>query len=555
MFRARILAAVVVLGAFAAFAASPADAARPAVPGVYPNTMMTQHFLIHYTNDLADSDRIVEQQAADLTILVEQAYTQVVSSWGFPAPPDDGDGKIDIWVTSGALSGAESDSPIDPLTGWPSFPSTGWIALDPGSIEDASVIEDALFGLDQFGIWVPTDAAGAWLQGATTTWADLATQGFPASSAASPDMSLDCVNPVPGALPPPRDPCSDPGSPQGSSRWPFIEYLSERYGMKFVIDYYKAGQALGPGATGMGALNSVLQAKGENLSDAFDDYTARVVAGNFQIDSLKGDAPETYSQFTTGAVNASLSVLQVAVNHLAARYIDFHSDVTDTGPCYAATLALTVAIPAGVGHAQPYFFSSGVGASAIPLTLNGNTASLNVPWNNCAGHPDGYLSLPNPSLASDDQIFTVSGSLTVDPTTPATNTPPPDPLYAGPGPFVAAPATDVAPSILVHGAEVIRVSTVDRLVRLLVFSSGDGQLQASAGTTNLGTYQLRAGNNDVRFKLPQSIVNALRKPAGKSVSASTLTLKFLSPGGLAGTTVSRKLALVKPTPTKKKKKD
>ncbi len=141
----------------------------------------------------------------------------------------------------------------------------------------------------------------------------------------------------------------------------------------------------------------------------------------------------------------------------------------------------------------------------------------------------------------------------MDLSTPTAATLPPDPIYTGP--TVAAPTTDAVPTIFVYGAQIIRVSTADRMVRLIVFSTGEGKLQASAGTKNLGTYQLRAGNNDIRFKLPQSIVNALRKPAGRTVNASVLTLKFLSPGGAAGVTVSRKLALVKPPAHKKAKKD
>ena len=99
----------------------------------------------------------------------------------------------------------------------------------------------------------------------------------------------------------------------------------------------------------------------------------------------------------------------------------------------------------------------------------------------------------------------------MDLSTPTAATPPPAPIYTGP--TVAAPTTDVVPTIFVYGAQIVRVSTADRMVRLIVFSTGEGKLQASAGTKNLGTYQLRAGNNDIRFKLPQSIVNALRKPA------------------------------------------
>ena len=239
----------------------------------------------------------------------------------------------------------------------------------------------------------------------------------------------------------------------------------------------------------------------------------------------------------------------MAVNHLAARYLGFtRGTAGDTGPCYAATLALTVALPAGLGS-KPSFYSSGVGTAVVPLTVSGNTASLSVPWSTCTGGPSGYLALPNPSLASDSQVFTVSGTVTVDKNTLSTATAPPTPLATGPGAVIAAPAGDVAPSIYLYGAQVLRVSTTDRMVRLIIFSSGPGMLQAAAGKTNLGTYQLRPGNNDVRFKLPQSLVNTLRRPAGAG-AASLLTLTCLSPGGTSGTTISRKLTIVKPAPKK-----
>ena len=240
------------------------------------------------------------------------------------------------------------------------------------------------------------------------------------------------------------------------------------------------------------------------------------------------------------------------MNHLAVRFLEFtRGTAGDLDQCFAATLALTVALPAGIGS-KPYFYSTGVSASAIPLTISGNTASLSVPWDTCAGGADGYLSLPNPSLTSDSQVFTLSASLTVDLTSPATAAPPPDPLDAGPGTVVASPTGDLAPSIYVYGAQILRVAASDRLVRLIVFSSGSGILRAAAGTTNLGSYQLRAGNNDIRFKLPQSLVNALRRPAGaRAGNASLLTLTSLSSAGTAGTIVTRKLTIVK-TPAPKK---
>ena len=125
MFRARILAAALLFGAFAAFTASPAGAARPGLG--FPETLNTTHFQIHFTGDLADPARITDQQAGDLGQLAEQSYTTEVTTWGYPPPIDDGDGKIDIWVTSlgpDVLGYAFSDGPV---------PSSAYIEIDPGT--------------------------------------------------------------------------------------------------------------------------------------------------------------------------------------------------------------------------------------------------------------------------------------------------------------------------------------------------------------------------------------------------------------------------------------
>ena len=93
--------------------------------------------------------------------------------------------------------------------------------------------------------------------------------------------------------------------------------------------------------------------------------------------------------------------------------------------------------------------------------MNGNTASISVPWDTCTGGQSGYLALPNPSLTADAQVFTVSGSLMVD-----TNTDrhrrfgPPFPSYTGP--VVDATAAEIAPAIRLYGAQLIRVSAANR---------------------------------------------------------------------------------------------
>jgi hypothetical protein len=114
-----------VFGALAAALAGPA-AARPN-PALYPETLTTPHFAIHFTGDLpVNPERITFQIAGDLAANAERAYSTLVSDWGYPAPLDDGDGRTDIWVqdlsTLGALGLAAQDAPGN--TG------TGWITLD-----------------------------------------------------------------------------------------------------------------------------------------------------------------------------------------------------------------------------------------------------------------------------------------------------------------------------------------------------------------------------------------------------------------------------------------
>ena len=65
---------------------------------------------------------ITHQQAGDLAAMAENAYTTLVTDWGYPAPLNDGDGRTDIWVEDHSLLGipgllgyAEQDTPGDDL--------------------------------------------------------------------------------------------------------------------------------------------------------------------------------------------------------------------------------------------------------------------------------------------------------------------------------------------------------------------------------------------------------------------------------------------------------
>jgi hypothetical protein len=531
---ARLLALLAIVAGLAGAFSNPAGA-RPN-PLEQPLTLTSTHFTVHFWGAIVEPenlDRVTYQDAAELAAHAERAYATLVNDWGYPAPLNDGDGLIDIYVNDfgpgGPLGRASTDAPGNT--------ATGWIEIDPSATNSAAVIGHELVHLIQFGQWIPADS---WLLEGTAEWAGFVTSGyqpFGGSIEATrnfPDMSLDCESPGCG---------NDLYEEGGYSRWTFFEYMSDRFGVGFVKDVLARGAALAdPLQTGATLLNATLATKGTTLSDVYADYANVNLVGGYDVPGLTGLPPITHATVSTGVASGSLPVQKVPVNHLATRYLKLKRGASTGGACYAATLSLTVGLPAGI-NARPSFFSRSLGTAAVPLTISGNTATLSVPWDTCLGGYDGYLSLPNPSLDSDARDFVVSGSLGVDMTKVAVPLGPPDPLWTGA--TVPGPTGEVAPSILVYGAQVVRVSAATRAVRLIVFSSGSGKLEAALGSSPLGRFALRAGNNDVRFKLPPSAIKALRKTQSARAGASTLRLTSVSTAGARGATVVRKLTVTK----------
>jgi Family of unknown function (DUF6055) len=509
--------------------------AAAARPSGYPDTVSSDHFVVHFTGDLLATDRITAQTAADVAQIAERAYSTLITSYGYPAPLDDGDGKIDIYVLT----------PGNPALLGLAIPEgsgnqlPGYIELSVGGGLTSHVIAHELFHLIQFGIFIPNDG---WLMESTAEWMGFRFDGFPLgidASLGAPDMSLDCIG----------DKCgSDDYEISGYSRWSFFEYLSERFGGTIVKDVFTDGATLGdPAIPGIQLVADAIAAKGSSLQNVFIDWTVANLNGNYTALGLKGVLPLPLSETMTGTLTGSLPVQRVAVNHLAARYLSFkRGDGSGAGPCYAATLSLAVTYPAALA-AKPYFYWS---AGGTPTALSGSagSASISVPWDTCSWNDAGYLLLQNPSTTLDAQIFTVTPSITVDKTTPAVSADPPKPVSVI-GVPVPAPTSDVPPTLTVHAPELLRVSAKTRVLRLIVYSTGDGKLRATLGSLDLGSSSLRAGNNDVRYVLPASLVKSLRRTSSNNV----LSLTSLSPQGAEGSTVTRRVTIIKP-PAKKKVK-
>lgn len=526
MARLRRLLLVAALVAVAAGAASGRARAASCPPAAGLSLVQSQHFTVAYDPDSTNADFATQSEAQDVAGYAEQAYG-AMTALGFAAPAVDGSGKTELTI---------SDLSTENVAAVICSGNALFAVSEIGAADEAFQVGGVVFQLIMEQTWLPTNDSDEWLYEAASSWASWKALGYPGSATADlgpTAVSLDCYSP---------DACvaADGYASRGESRWPFFELLAQRYGVTFVntvlADAATAGSALG-------GLEAALATKNESLSDFFNDYATREMTGGWNIPTLDAatfpDVAKPAAAFTVGTQSGSLGSQAVTVSHLASRYVSFQrGDGVGGAPCFAATLSITVTMPSNV-PARPYFFFPGSGTTA--LSVSGNTATGNIPWDTCTWTQLGMLSLANPTTNVDAAWFTVSAKLSVDTSTPASPSSSPAQVPTGGTSVIAVPTSAVAPTIDVFGPEVLRVSSADRLLRLIVQSSGPGTLDASLGSTALGTASLRAGNNDVRFPVPKSLLAALRRSAAAS-NILTLT-PAASTGTSIGTAVTRLVSI------------
>jgi hypothetical protein len=548
--------AMVALAASLAVGVPHAAAIDPFPTG--PMTLSSDHFMVHLSGDFSPcpTATVTQEQGGDMLGMAERAYA-LYSGWGYATPvPDSGDGLIDISVddfTSGCTtSGSIPGSVPVPWSRWdalinPVAPAgAGEIHIKRASALSYHIIAHEVFHLFEDAVIDPN--TDQWLQEGLAEWGAVRAEGAAGGLELNPDRTMDCVGST----------CGDSEFDRnGYPGWMLFEYLAERFGDASVKSVLDTASANPPPWTGTQSLSSVVQTHGTTLGKFFEDYTTARLTGNFTYAALAGVLPQTQGSIVVGSSTGAISPVTLAVNHLAVRYVDLaHGSDSDTGPCYSASLALKVALPAGVAS-TPYYYAAMKGAVAQAFTVSGTTASLTVPWNTCGGSPRAYVSLPNESNdvippALDGREFTVSGTVTVDKSKPASASEPPAGVKIT-GPVIQAPTTDPAPDLTVHAPELIRVSSKTRLLRFIVYSNGDGTLKATLGSTWLGSGGLHVGNNDVRFVLPTQLLKSLRKT---NTPANLLTLTSYSSGGTQGASTTRRVAMapVKKPPKPKRRK-
>jgi hypothetical protein len=517
-----------------------AGATDPFPVGGHDTTLSNANFTVHYNASDTDAtclNFITQQQAGDILGMLDRARSYF-TTLGFPALAPGVNVSVDDFTNACIEHGAIPLGTPDPLDRWDALvePLGGGvdnIHLDAHDGVTYPIIAHEVFHLVEDALAPGTDQ---WLKEATAEWAATRANNAAGAIEVNPDRTLDCVG----------SECGDSEfDKNGYPGWMLIEYLAERYGDAKVKALWDQAAA-NPSASGTTDLAAVLDT---TLAKFYNDFANKRLNGDFTFPVLAASIPATSGGFTVGKTDHTSDVLHVTVNHLAARYIYLKHE-TEDAQCFEATLTVNVTIPAGV-ESYPAYYAGVVGATVQPLTISGSNASITVPWNTCAGSPDAYVSLPNDSLALDGREFAVQVTVAVDTTKPAAPTSPPPGAHVI-GTPTDAPTSDPAPTLTLYAPEVLRVSTKTRLLRFVVFSSGDGKLQASLGSTSLGTATLRGGNNDVRFVLPTQLFKSLQTK--KKAASNVLQLTSMSPAGAQGASFTRKVLVQKPPPPKKKKK-
>lgn len=222
------------------------------------------------------------------------------------------------------------------------------------------------------------------------------------SATEGPDLnaSLDCDVPAP---------CGD----VKYQRWPFYEYLSERFGPGIIRELFEADRALGTQAPLGAVLDAALSAHGSDASDAYLGFVRAYLTGDFTRENLRGAPARSQFIVTTGKRSGPVAVPPISADHLGATYLLFAPTESERG-CRAAKLTVRVKLPAGIPTQAVLAKGS---AKAVPLPITGSVAATTIPWKTCSTNQSDVarLALPNASTTVDAASFRVTASLKVSP--------------------------------------------------------------------------------------------------------------------------------------------
>jgi hypothetical protein len=349
----RLLRQAALLGLVLA-ALAPARALAASRPDL-PVQVTSAHFAVRASARSLYVDAVAP--AAEKALAVETAL-------GFPAPLDDGDGRIDIYVTGIANPDASGLAIPESYASQ----TTGFIELDPSRYvpdQTASIVAHELFHLIQYSIYrfmSPMTAE------ATANW--MARRVAPGGFAAPLWAPLDCT---------PCEMHSAAHNPYG--RESFYAFLADRYGPSIIRELLSDQATLGPAtsyASPLRVVDDVLARRGTSTSALYPSYAYSVAA-----------AGEPDTRLTLAAPGSAVATTDI--DRLAARR--FLIDQAG-GPCDPSAQTLTVTVTAPGGTPAAALVVTGV---ATELQRSGDTLTLSMRWSPCLPGTAPLLVVANPS--------------------------------------------------------------------------------------------------------------------------------------------------------------
>ena len=93
------------------------------------------------------------------------------------------------------------------------------------------------------------------------------------------------------------------GDPRGYARWPFYEFLSERFGRGVIKEIFVRA---GAGVPSLDTLDAVLATHGTTLSQVFADFTIANLTGDYTLGPHGGPRATARVSIDTGTAPSML---------------------------------------------------------------------------------------------------------------------------------------------------------------------------------------------------------------------------------------------------------
>ena len=129
-----------------------------AYPAGLDETLTTEHFQVHFSGDTitaAGAHVIQRQWAGEFAAYAEWAYDTYVNGWGYPAPVDDGDGRVDVYVSDFGQAYAAQFGNLAafsaPLTG--AAQTAGRIEVNKAFVRNPHVAAHQVFNMVQMAMY------------------------------------------------------------------------------------------------------------------------------------------------------------------------------------------------------------------------------------------------------------------------------------------------------------------------------------------------------------------------------------------------------------------